>query len=126
MTIKRAAAAAFTLVAVSALGGQAAAQQAACPLPLERPVAVRPALPPAPPPPPACVNVNRGTHTCKKPQITAYEAQQDAYRQAVRAYNEQSRAYVNQLNKWMTSVGDYQECEIDALNKDVDILNSRN
>jgi len=126
MTTTRAAAAAMICLASLGLAGAAMAQEAACPAPMEKPATVRPIVPAAPPPPPACVNVDRGTHTCKKPVIAAYEKQQDAYSQQIRAYNDQSRAYVNQLNAWMRSVGDYQECEIDALNRGVQIINARN
>ena len=79
---------------------------------------LRPAAPVKPPTPP-CVNEETRVAHCKVSVLTAYNAGIDQYNLALNKFNTDAAAYIDALNRWARSAGEYGNCEVQALNREV-------
>jgi hypothetical protein len=74
---------------------------------------------PVKPPTPSCVNEETRVANCKVSVLKAYNAGIDGYNAALRKFNVDANAYIDALNHWARSAGDYGNCEVQELNREV-------
>jgi hypothetical protein len=72
---------------------------------------------------PSCLNLTTHTTTCSKAVLDHYNAAVQARNDALREAINQTNAYLATLNRFTRDANDYNNCEVDRLNKLLDAGN---
>jgi hypothetical protein len=68
---------------------------------------------------PTCINEVTRISTCRPSVLNAYNAGINDYNAALSKFNLAGNAYIDALNHWTRSAGEYGNCEVQALNREV-------
>ncbi|WP_426011384.1 hypothetical protein [Caulobacter sp. DWR2-3-1b2] len=80
------------------------------------PQTIRPTLPPIPKLP-SCVNVAKGTHTCRKGELDRYNASMKVRNRAMDEFIGAVNGYTGLLNQYTLAANEYARCEISEIRK---------
>ena len=105
-------------IAIAACAGAAPAAELCQPPGPPPDQSLRPAAP-IKPPTPACINEVTRVANCKVSVLKAYNAGIDDYNAALNKFNVDANAYIDALNHWARSAGEYGNCEVQQLNREV-------